>query len=105
MKNLLSAAAVAMTCAAPAAADEIVVTMDGATYTPEQISASAGDTIRFVNDDGADHNVFVATAGFSMDLGKLEPGTDVEFVLRRVGSFEVECVFHPGMTMQVEVQG
>lgn len=44
MKNFLSAAAVAITCAAPAAADEIVVTMDGATYAPEQISASAGDS-------------------------------------------------------------
>ena len=105
MKNLLSTAAVAITCAAPAAADEIVVTMDGATYAPEQISASAGDSIRFINDDGTDHAVFVATSGFSIDLGKLEPGTEVAFVLRRVGSFEVECVFHPGMMMQVEVQG
>ncbi len=91
--------------AAAANAEEIVVTMSGSSYAPGVISAAVGDTIRFVNDDATDHNVFVATAGFAMDLGKQEAGSEAMFVLRAPGRFEVECVFHAHMIIDVEVTG
>ena len=86
-----------------AAAEEIVVTMSGANYAPSEMNASVGDTIRFVNDDGADHNVFVPTASHALDLGKQEPGSELVLTLRAPGTFQVECVFHSHMHLKVEV--
>jgi len=89
--------------AGAAQAEEFVVTMSGADYSPASVTASLGDTIRFVNDDGFDHNVFVPTASHALDLGKQEPGAEATLVLRTPGVFDVECVFHGNMQMKVEV--
>ena len=89
--------------AAPATAKEIVVTMSGSQFSPATIEAAVGDTVRFVNDDTMDHNVFVPTAGFAIDLGRQEPGSETSYTLGKAGSFEVECVFHDFMTARVEV--
>jgi plastocyanin len=90
--------------AVPAAAAEQVVTMAGQQYEPVAIEAVRGDTIRFVNDDEAAHNVYVPTVGFGLDLGKQEPGDERTTVLGQRGTFEVECVFHPHMLLTVTVE-
>ena len=97
---LLAASAFAL----PALAAEHVVTMQGAAYSPDEIRAASGDTIRFVNDDDIPHEVFVPTVGFGVDLGKQEPATEKTLALMRRGTFEVECVFHSDMLLTVTVQ-
>ncbi|MBI4183558.1 MAG: cupredoxin domain-containing protein [Proteobacteria bacterium] len=89
--------------AVPALAGEHVVRMAGMAYAPAAIGAKLGDTIRFVNDDGTAHNVFVPTVGFGVDLGKQDPGKEATLVLAKAGRFEVECVFHPDMRIAVAV--
>lgn len=89
---------------APAWAAEHVVTMAGMAYAPAEVEARVGDTLRFANDDGMEHNVFVPTAGFGIDLGKQEPGTERVMTLGKAGAFEVECVFHPDMLTRVVVR-
>ena len=81
-----------------------VVTMKGAAYSPEMVTAAVGDTVRFVNDDDQNHDVFVPTAGFALDLGKQEPGQEKSYVLGKAGKFTVECVFHSHMMTTVEVK-
>ena len=93
----------AFLAAAPVSAEEIVVTMAGAQYGPSEISASVGDTLRFVNDGDVDHNVFVPTKGHAIDLGKQEPGSEATYTLGKAGTFDLECVFHETMTASVEV--
>ncbi len=78
--------------------------MAGSAYNPATLSAAVGDTIRFVNDDQTDHNVFVPTAGHAVDAGKQEPGQDLVLALGKPGEFKVECVFHSGMELMVEVK-
>jgi plastocyanin len=85
------------------AAEEHLVAIRDATYTPARIEARVGDSIRFVNRDPVDHEVFVPTVGHAVDLGKQEPGKETGLVLARPGRFEVECVFHPEMLLTVEV--
>jgi len=85
-------------------AAEHVVTMKGAAYAPETVTAAVGDTVRFVNDDDQNHDVFVPTAGFALDLGKQEPGQERSYVVGKAGTFIVECVFHSNMMMTVEVK-
>ena len=105
MRRYIIGALLAATLATPCIAEEFVVTMSGASYQPSEISAALGDSIKFVNDGTADHNVFSPTAGFAFDLGKQEPGTEKQFVLRTAGKFDVECVFHSNMQLSLEVQG
>ncbi|HSG94770.1 MAG TPA: plastocyanin/azurin family copper-binding protein [Afifellaceae bacterium] len=85
-------------------AAEHVVTMKGAAYAPPTITAAVGDTVRFVNDDDQNHNVFVPTAGFALDLGKQEPGQEKSYVLGKAGTLTVECVFHSDMMTTMEVK-
>ncbi|MDX6751714.1 cupredoxin domain-containing protein [Geminicoccaceae bacterium 1502E] len=87
---------------AAAAAEHVVAMKDGA-YAPDRVRAKAGDTIRFVNGDTVDHEVFVPTVGFAVDLGKQEPGKEAVLRLGKAGSFEAECVFHQNMLLEVEV--
>ena len=87
----------------PSSAAEHVVRMAGADYSPNRIDARVGDTIRFVNDDGMNHNVFVPTLDHGVDLGRQEPGDDRVMTLGRAGTFEAECVFHGRMLLTVSV--
>lgn len=103
MPRFLFAVLVAAFSANHASAAEITVTMSGASYQPAKISATVGDTIRFVNDDDVSHNVFVPTAGYALDIGAQEPGQETVLTIQKAGAFEVECVFHPHMLTTVEV--
>lgn len=96
-------AAVVLTAAIPASAAEHMVRMSGANYSPSQIDGRVGDTIRFVNDDTVNHDVFVPTGGFGIDLGRQEPGDERAMPLGKAGAFEVECVFHGHMLLTVSV--
>lgn len=104
MRHLITLTICSATFAGTAGAEEFVVAMAGANYSPPAISALVGDTIRFVNDDGADHNVFVPTSSHALDIGKQEPGSESTLTLRTPGSFDVECVFHSHMQLTVEVR-
>ena len=97
-------AAVVLTAAIPASAAEHIVRMADAGYVPAQISGRVGDSLRFVNDDTMNHNVFVPTGGFGIDLGRQEPGDERTMTLGKPGTFEVECVFHGHMLLTVSVQ-
>lgn len=105
MRNSLAFAAVAIAAtAAPAfAAETHVVTMSGSVYHPQSLTAQVGDTIRFVNDDGTDHGVFVPTVGHAIDLGTQAPEEERELTLLKPGNFDVECTFHEHMILEVEV--
>jgi plastocyanin len=85
------------------AAEVHTVAMAGMAYAPAQITARIGDTIRFINDDTADHVVFVPTVGHAIDLGGQKPGEAREMKLTKAGRFEVECANHDHMLLAIEV--
>lgn len=101
---LLAVAMSAMAPGSPIAAEIHTVTMAGMAYAPANLTTRVGDTIRFVNDDAADHVVFVPTVGHAIDLGAQEPGTEKTLTLMKAGTFEVECVNHDHMLLTVEVE-
>lgn len=96
-------ALVGMALAMPAAAAEHVVRMMGASYSPAALTARVGDTIRFVNDDHENHNVYIPTVGFGTDFGALKPEAENLLRLMKAGSFDVECVPHASMQLRVTV--
>lgn len=86
-----------------ASAAEHTIRMAGMNYQPAVVQAKVGDSIRFVNDDSADHNVLIPTKGFGADLGAQKPGQATGLKLLKKGSFEAECVLHPHMLLKVTI--
>ncbi len=97
-------AAAVLFAAASAFAGEHVVSIDARAYQAEHVTMLVGETIRFVNDDTEGHAVFVPNAGHALNLGNVDPGEESVFVPQKPGAFDVECVYHGGMHMTVEVK-
>jgi plastocyanin len=103
MRILAAAAMIAVFHSTAGAAETHTITMAGMAYAPGMITARIGDGIRFVNDDTADHVVFVPTVGHAIDLGGQKPGEAREMKLMKAGRFEVECANHDHMLLTIAV--
>jgi plastocyanin len=86
-----------------AGAADLTVTMVGMAYEPMQLSARLGDTVIFVNNDTAQHQPFVPTVGYGVNLGDVKPGQKRAMQLLKAGRFEVECAYHPNMLIRITV--
>ena len=88
----------------PAMAEEVVINQKGKKFSERKIEIHVGDSVRFVNDDSAVHNVHSTTAGQAFDLGAQKTGTEVVHVFSKPGKAKVRCAIHPKMKMTVVVE-
>jgi plastocyanin len=99
--------ATAMLVVAPALAQgnatTEVVTMQGLEYTPSEITVAPGTTVRWVNQDQADHTVTSDEPGGPLDSGVLGEGQSFEYTFETPGTFTYFCEIHPFMTASVTV--
>ena len=89
--------------AAPAAAEDHVVSQKGKRFQPESVRVRVGDRVLFQNDDETTHNVFSRSEGAAFNVGLQEPGSSSPVTFEKAGPVEVRCAIHPGMKMTVEV--
>src|SRR4029079_7967893 len=68
------------------------VTIDGARFSPAELTVNAGDTIVWVNKDILAHTATTKAAGF--DSKVIQPGKSWRFVARKKGDFAYTCSFH-----------
>lgn len=79
------------------------VSMAGRRFSPVSLRITAGDTVRFLNDDDRDHT---ATADDdSFDSGVLAEGGEYRRTFQRAGTFSYLCLLHPDMTGTIAVAG
>ncbi len=99
--------ATAMLAVAPALAQggatTEVVTMQGLAYTPPEITVAPGTTVRWVNQEQADHTVTSDEPGGPLDSGVLDEGESFEYTFETPGTFTYHCEIHPFMTASVTV--
>jgi LPXTG-motif cell wall-anchored protein len=99
--------ATAMLVVAPALAQggatTEVVTMQGLAYTPPEITVAPGTTVRWVNQEQADHTVTSDEPGGPLDSGVLDEGQSFEYTFETPGTFTYHCEIHPFMTASVTV--
>ena len=90
---------------APVFADaaDIWIELRAAAYAPAEIRGREGDTLTLVNHDAVQHQPFVPTTGWGVNVGDVKPGGTAGFPLPRPGQFEIECAYHPGMRATVVV--
>ncbi|MEM8542238.1 MAG: cupredoxin family copper-binding protein [Pseudomonadota bacterium] len=77
------------------------VTIKSFKFSPAQISVAAGDTITFINEDGAPHTGTALDGSF--DTGRLNKGESGTVTLANAGTVEFKCSFHPNMKGTVTV--
>ena len=80
---------------AAAATTHTVVIKDFA-FTPANVQISAGDTITWVNQDGAAHSAWESTNN-AFDTGLLNPGQSASLTFGTAGSFNYRCRPHGNM--------
>ena len=84
----------------PMRAESVQVTISNLQYSPEEIKAKIGDTVVWVNKDFVAQT---ATVNGGWDLS-IEAGKSARLVLKKPGTFDYYCRFHPNMTGKIIVQ-
>ena len=70
-------------------------------FEPEEVTVSAGTTIKWTNEGQVPHTV-TQEGGF--DSGTLEPGAEFEQTFDEAGEIDYVCTIHAGQTGKVVVE-
>ena len=84
----------------PAHAATIQISMDNLVISPAEASAKVGDTIEWINKDVFAHTATARNGDFDVTLA---PEKTVTSVVKKAGSIEYYCRFHPNMKATVIV--
>ena len=80
--------------AVPAQAATIQITMENLAFAPAEVSAKVGDTIEWINKDVFAHTATARNGDFDVTMA---PKKTVTSVLKKAGTVEYYCRFHPNM--------
>jgi plastocyanin len=69
------------------------VTIDAASFSPAELTVTAGDTVVWVNKDILAHTATAKDGSF--DSKVIQPGKSWRFVVKRKGAAAYACSFHP----------
>ena len=89
------------TMAAPARAETIQITMTNLVIAPSEVSARVGDTIEWINKDVLVHTATARNGDFDVTL---PPKKTVSLVLKKSGTVDYYCRFHPNMKASLDVE-
>jgi len=99
-----AAAAVALPVLATAARAQTThtVTIKNMAFSPANLTISAGDTVTWVNEDGARHSAW-DDSGNAFDTGLLGRGESASLTFGSAGSFSYRCRPHGNMRGTITV--
>ena len=93
-RTLLIALALLSGATVPAQAATIQIVMDNLVVSPAQSTAKVGDTIEWINKDIFAHTATARNGDFDVAM---PPKKTVTSVLKKAGTVEFYCRFHPNM--------
>lgn len=85
----------------PARAATIEITMDDLVISPAEISAKVGDTITWINKDVFAHTATAKNGDFDV---MLPPKKSATSVLKKAGTIDYYCRYHPNMKATLKVE-
>lgn len=100
IKTLIISTALIASATLANAADH-TVTITDFSFQPAILTIAAGDTVTFVNKDGAPHT---ATQKGGFDTDRLKKNQDASLAFSKAGTFDYFCKFHRKMTGQIIVK-
>src|SRR6266567_796545 len=89
------------TMAVPAKAATIQITMENLVIAPAEVSVKVGDTVEWINKDVFAHTATARGGDFDVNLPAKKSGTTV---VRKAGTVEYYCRFHPNMKATLKVE-
>lgn len=81
-------------------AETFQVVIDQLVFAPPQVSAKVGDTIEWVNKDAFAHTATAANKDWDVAIA---PKQTARLVLKKAGTVDYFCRFHPNMKASVVV--
>jgi len=94
-------AAVFLPMAVPAHAATIEITMENLVISPAEVSAKVGDTITWVNKDVLAHTATAKNGDFDVTLPPKKSATSV---LKKAGTVDYYCRYHPNMKATLKIE-
>ncbi|OPY98713.1 amicyanin [Bradyrhizobium sacchari] len=85
----------------PARAATIEITMENLVIAPADVSAKVGDTITWVNKDVFAHTATAKNGDFDVTLPPKKSATSV---LKKAGTVEYYCRYHPNMKATLKIE-
>jgi plastocyanin len=85
----------------PARAATIEITMENLVISPAEVSAKVGDTIEWINKDVFAHTATAKNGDFDVTLPPKKSATSV---LKKAGTVEYYCRYHPNMKATLKVE-
>ena len=104
MSGRLSLIAIALVVAAisvPARAATIEITMENLVISPAEVSAKVGDTIQWINKDVFAHTATARNGDFDVTL---PPKKSATLVLKKAGTVDYYCRYHPNMKATLKIE-
>ena len=86
---------------APAHAQEITVTIDNFTFSPNELTVKVGDTVTWTNHDDIPHTV-VSAGKFRSKA--MDTDNAFSFTFTSAGDYKYFCSLHPHMTGLIKVE-
>lgn len=94
-------AAIFSSMAVPAHAATIEITMENLVIAPAEVSAKVGDTINWINKDVFAHTATAKNGDFDVTLA---PKKSASSVLKKAGTVEYYCRYHPNMKATLKIE-
>ena|SRR5436305_8125377 len=85
----------------PAHAATIQITMENLEISPAEVSVKVGDTVEWVNKDVFAHTATAKNGDFDVNLPAKKSATAV---VKKVGTVDYYCRFHPNMKATLKVE-
>ncbi|HEX2365643.1 MAG TPA: cupredoxin domain-containing protein [Bradyrhizobium sp.] len=99
--RLIVAALAFSTMAVPAHAATITIVMENLVISPAEVSAKVGDTLELVNKDVLAHTATATNGDFDVTM---PPKKTVTYVLKKAGTVDYYCRFHPNMKATLKIE-
>jgi len=77
-----------------------MVTIQEFKFNPAEITIQKGETITWINEDSATHNV----TGTAINSGSLAKGQSFKQTFNDTGTFDYSCTVHPNMKGKIIVK-
>jgi plastocyanin len=104
MSGRLCSIAIALVFAAmavPAHAATIEITMENLVISPAEVTAKVGDTIQWINKDVFAHTATAKNGDFDVTLPPKKSATSV---VKKAGTVDYYCRYHPNMKATLKVE-
>src|SRR5690242_11188819 len=99
--HLIAASLAIGAMAAPAHAATIQIVMENLVISPAEASARVGDTLELVNKDVLAHTATAKNGDFDVTM---PPNKTVTYVLKKAGTVDYYCRFHPNMKATLKIE-